>query len=74
LLKGNDKYIRKYPEENLVKILKNSGYHSEEWEETDSNEIDEVIVQTEPSTSIVIYERWWCSPAICIFITSLSNK
>jgi hypothetical protein len=74
LLKGNDKYIRKYSEEDLVKILKNSGYHSEEWKETDSDKIDEVAVQTEPSTSIVIYERWWRSPAVCIFITSLSNK
>jgi hypothetical protein len=74
LLKGNDKYIHKYPEEDLVKILKNSGYHSEEWEETDSDEIDEVAVQIELSTSIVIYERWWHSPTVCIFITSLSNK
>jgi hypothetical protein len=57
-----------------MKILKNSGYHSEEWEETDSDEIDEVAVQTELSTSIVIYERWWRSPAVCIFITFLSNK
>jgi hypothetical protein len=74
LLKGNDKYIRKYPEEDLVKILKNSGYHSEKWEVTDLDEIDKVAVQTEPSTSIVIYERWWRFPAVCIFITSLSNK
>jgi hypothetical protein len=58
LLKGNDKYIRKYPEEDLVKILKNSGYHSEEWEETNLDEIDEVAVQIELLTSIVIYERW----------------
>jgi hypothetical protein len=57
LLKSNDKYIRKFSKEDLVKILKNSGYHLEEWEETDSDEIDEVAVQTELSTSKVIYKR-----------------
>ncbi|RIA88147.1 hypothetical protein C1645_826795 [Glomus cerebriforme] len=35
LIEGNDKYIRRYPEEDLVKILKDSGYYFEEWEETD---------------------------------------
>ncbi|CAB4405733.1 unnamed protein product [Rhizophagus irregularis] len=38
LIENNDKYIRRYPEKELVRILKESGYHSEEWEETDSDE------------------------------------
>ncbi|CAG8441354.1 2933_t:CDS:2 [Rhizophagus irregularis] len=33
-----DKYILRYPEEDLVKILRDSSYHSEEWEETDPKE------------------------------------
>ena len=54
-------------------ILKDSAYHSEECEETDSDaviEADEEAVQTK-SMSIVIYERWWRSPAVCIFIIYL---
>jgi hypothetical protein len=56
-----------------VKILKDSAYHSEEWEETDSSEAVEEVddneeaVQTK-SNLIVIYERWWRSPAVRIFI------
>jgi hypothetical protein len=53
-----------------VNILKDSAYHSEEWEETDSDaviEADEEAVRT----TIVIYERWWRSPAVCIFIIYL---
>ncbi|GES77406.1 hypothetical protein GLOIN_2v1485488 [Rhizophagus clarus] len=38
LIEGKDKYIVRYPEGDLVKILKDSGYHSEEWEETDPEE------------------------------------
>jgi len=34
-MEGNDKYIKRYPEKDLVHILKNSGYHSSEWEETE---------------------------------------
>src|SRR5256885_8412146 len=37
-MEGNDKYIKRYPEKDLVHILKNSGYHSSEWEETDRSE------------------------------------
>jgi hypothetical protein len=71
LLEGNDKYIRRYPEEDLVRILKDSSYHSEEWEETDSDEDSdkengETI--TAVKTSIHIYEIWWRSPAVCIII------
>jgi hypothetical protein len=40
----NDKYIKRYPEKDLVHILKESGYHSSEWEETDP---EEDIVSTE---------------------------
>jgi len=53
-----------------VKILKDSAYHSEEWEETDSDvvvEDNEEAIQTK-STLLVTYERWWHSPAVCIFI------
>ena len=37
-MEGNDKYIKRYPEKDLVQILKESGYHSSEWEETDPEE------------------------------------
>ncbi|CAB4473059.1 unnamed protein product [Rhizophagus irregularis] len=30
LIENNDKYIRRYPEKELVQILKEFGYHSEE--------------------------------------------
>ena len=59
-----------------MKILQDSAYHSEEWEKTDSDaaveevEDNEEVVQTK-STSIVIYERWWRSPAVCIIIIYL---
>ncbi|RIB16741.1 hypothetical protein C2G38_2189092 [Gigaspora rosea] len=33
-----DPHIMKYPQSDLVAILKDSGYHSEEWEETDSED------------------------------------
>lgn len=78
-MKGNDKYIRKYPEKDLVQILQESGYHSEEWEETDPED-EWLIVQPEitegdivvrdavkeKTTSIYIYNRWWRSSAVCI--------
>ncbi|POG76679.1 hypothetical protein GLOIN_2v1474511 [Rhizophagus irregularis DAOM 181602=DAOM 197198] len=35
LIQNNDKYINRYPKEDLVNILKETGYHSEEWEEKD---------------------------------------
>jgi hypothetical protein len=74
LLEGNDKYIRKYPEEDLVRILKDSSYHSEEWEETDSEEDSDkengetITEKSAVKTSIHIYEIWWRSPAVCIII------
>jgi hypothetical protein len=75
-MEGNDKYICRYPEEDLVRILKDSSYHSEEWEETDSEEDsdkenDETTIEAatkEKNTSIHIYERWWRSFAVCILI------
>jgi len=42
-----------------VQILKYSGYHSDEWEETDPEE--------EGSTSIFVYEKWWRSPGVIVF-------
>ena len=78
LMEGNDKYICKYPEEDLVRILKDSSYHSEEWEETDSEEDSDKENETtteaatkEKKTSIHIYKRWWCSSAICIINISI---
>lgn len=81
LIEGKDKYILRYPEEDLVKILKDSGYHSEEWEETDSEEDwlviqpavveDEEIIEeaiTKKSSSIYIYEKWWRSSTVCIYL------
>lgn len=77
-MEGNDKYICKYPEEDLVRILKDSSYHSEEWEETDSEEDSDKENETtteaatkEKKTSIHIYERWWRSSAVCIINISI---
>ncbi|GES87583.1 hypothetical protein GLOIN_2v1485488 [Rhizophagus clarus] len=77
LIEGKDKYIVRYPEGDLVKILKDSGYHSEEWEETDPEEDwtvirpavvedGEVIEEAvkEKSTSVYIYDKWWRSSAL----------
>ncbi|PKK57097.1 hypothetical protein RhiirC2_858354 [Rhizophagus irregularis] len=66
LIQNKDKYICQYPEKDLVQILKDSGYHSEKWEETDEDdeddENDEEVVTKK--NSIYIYERWWRSPAL----------
>ncbi|CAB5351787.1 unnamed protein product [Rhizophagus irregularis] len=63
LIENNDKYIRKYSEKELVRILKESGYHSEEWEETDSDEENDIIGEEsavkEKTMSIHIYKTWW---------------
>ncbi|PKY37176.1 hypothetical protein RhiirB3_461714, partial [Rhizophagus irregularis] len=70
------KYILRYLEKDLVKILKDSSYHSKEWEETDPEEewlitqsaveddgiIEELIKQK--SSSIYIYNKWWHSSAL----------
>ena len=45
-MRENDKYIRKYSEKELVQILQNLSYYSEEWEETDPEE-EWLIVQSE---------------------------
>lgn len=74
-MKGGDKYINRYPEKDLVQILKESGYHSSEWEETDLEEDqqeaveDEVITvnEVEKKTSLYIYDNWWRSSSVCIF-------
>src|SRR3954452_6973493 len=68
----------KYPESDLVKILKDSGFHSSEWEETDQEEInpeeivedDKIVIEEttkKKTTSLYIYEKWWCSSSVCIF-------
>ena len=73
MIKGGDKYINRYPEKDLVQILKESGYHSFEWEETDPEDQqvaveDEVTTEAaEKKTSLYIYEKWWHSPAVYIF-------
>jgi hypothetical protein len=36
MMAGGNKYINRYPKKDLLKILGESGYHSEEWEETDA--------------------------------------
>jgi len=81
LIEGKNKYILRYPEEDLVKILKDSGYHSEEWEETDPEEDwpiiqpavvedDEIIEEAikKKSLSIYIYEKWWRSSALLLLL------
>lgn len=63
----------------MVKILKDSKYHSDEWEETDpeqdwpiiQDEVveDDIVVKEavrKKTTSIYIYDKWWRSPAVCI--------
>lgn len=78
MLKGGNQYIQKYPESDLVKILKYSGFHSSEWEETDQEEIDpeeiaeddEIVMEQttkKKTTSIYVYEKWWRSSSVCIF-------
>ena len=70
-MRENDKYIRKYPEKELVQILQDLGYHSEEWEEMNPEEEwlivqsevieDNVIVEDavkEKTLSIYVYNRW----------------
>ena len=67
LIKGKDKYICRYPESELVQILKDSEYHSDEWEETDQEEInpeeigeEDAVEETikEKITSLYVYEKW----------------
>ena len=74
LIESNNKYIWRYPEKDLIQILKNSGYHSEEWEETDAEET------ATKKTSLYIYKKWWRSPAvwyllfiICLLVFTLSD-
>ena len=59
LIENNDKYICRYLEKDLVWILKDLSYHSEEWEETDDEEDDVITEESatkERTTSIHIYE------------------
>ena len=71
LMRGNNKYICKYSEKELVQILQDLDYHSEEWEETDPEEEwlivqfkvieDNVIVEDavkEKTSLIYVYNRW----------------
>ncbi|GBC49169.2 hypothetical protein GLOIN_2v1886452 [Rhizophagus irregularis DAOM 181602=DAOM 197198] len=54
-------------QDDLVQILKDSGYHSEEWEEIDEDDEDDENDEEEVVTkknSIYIYERWWRSSAL----------
>src|SRR3954452_12309281 len=58
----------KYPESDLVKILKDSEFHSFEWEETDQEEIDpEEIVEDD---KIVIEETTKKRLPLYIFMRS----
>ena len=76
-MKGGDKYINRYPEKDLVQILKESGYHSSKWEETDleedleedQQEDDEIttVNAVEKKTSLYIYDIWWRFSSVCIF-------
>lgn len=64
----------------MVQILKESRYHSSEWEETDpeedwtilqpeviEDETTEVEAIKEKTTSLYVYEKWWRSSSVCIF-------
>ena len=70
MIEANDRFIRKYPEKDLVQILKNSGYHSSEWEETDLEDEWPIVQEAvkNRTSSLVIYEKWWRSPAVCIYL------
>ena len=81
LIQNKNKYIIRYPEDDLVKILKDSGYHSEEWEETDPEEDwpitrpaivedDEIVEEAikKKTSSIYIHGKWWRSSAVCILL------
>ncbi|CAB5389008.1 unnamed protein product [Rhizophagus irregularis] len=67
---GDDKVKmdRRYLEKKLVRIFKESDYHSEEWEETDSDEENDIIGEEsavkKKTMSIHIYETWWRSSAL----------
>ena len=63
-----------------MQILQDSGYHSDEWEETDPEddwpvlqpeivEDESIVVEAikKKTTSLYIYEKWWHSPAVCIY-------
>ena len=41
LFQGEDEYIMRYPKKDVIKILKGTGYHSEEWEITDDDNDDD---------------------------------
>ncbi|RIB28166.1 hypothetical protein C2G38_2158582 [Gigaspora rosea] len=73
LLAMKDPHIMKYPQSDLVAILKDSGYHSEEWEETDSKDDN-----YKKKPSIYIYNKWWRSKAVSksstIVIVGLTNS
>ncbi|CAB4482283.1 unnamed protein product [Rhizophagus irregularis] len=64
LIENNDKYICRYPEKELVRIFKESGYHSEEWEETDSDEENDIIGEESAVKEKTIVQR-------CKTITSM---
>ncbi|PKY32152.1 hypothetical protein RhiirB3_450142 [Rhizophagus irregularis] len=70
LIENNDKYIRRYTKKKLVRIFKESGYHSEEWKETDSDEENDIIGKEsavkEKTISIHIYKTWWRSSAVIL--------
>ncbi|KAF0419878.1 hypothetical protein F8M41_007124 [Gigaspora margarita] len=55
-----------YQQSDLVAILKDNGYHSEEWEETDSEDDN-----YQKKTSLYIYNKWWRSKA---FLNLLHNR
>ncbi|GES92398.1 hypothetical protein GLOIN_2v1485488 [Rhizophagus clarus] len=55
LIEGKDKYIVRYPEGDLVKILKDSVVE-------DGEVIEEAV--KEKSTSVYIYDKWWRSSAL----------
>ncbi|CAB4473726.1 unnamed protein product [Rhizophagus irregularis] len=57
LIENNDKYIHRYPEKELVRILKESGYYSEEWEETDSDEENDIIGEESAVKEKTIVQR-----------------
>ena len=63
-----------------MQILQDSGYHSDEWEETDPEddwpvlqpeivEDESIVVEAikKKTTSLYIYEKWWHSLAVCIY-------
>ena len=56
MIESNDGFICKYPEKDLVQILKDTGYHSDEWEKTDPEQEWPIIQEEVVEDDITVKE------------------